>query len=829
MNWPFEKNYKDICSQSENGDTGFYPFGAGNLWHSGIHIQADKDVIEPIVNGQLVSYRLGSEKHCGTLPQKVTSTYYETLMADYRELYKKGEKNVYKLQQEGKRETTNCYMLFRHEIPQLDYTFYTLYANLDLITGENERHFKGIVEYDGKAHNCLDRPIEITKIPVGNAYRKKAYFDFIVFSEKNIFSAKKSNTATELLKIKDKARIYKKKEMISIEKTGTYLISSGSSYKKIEERTNGTETCSKIELKSFNAFYKIENKEACWVTPHNYYHEHIDFRQNSLLKDSLKYLQDILTAGNFTEKYRLKTTDHRDTSRAEIPFSELDNIKNPVFWLNEAGSRDFPAKTGEVGKCATGKNYDEYEVFPECPFKYEFEECGEDVDAADFEINEDAVYWGTIGKGGENANFRRIDGTEYFVRDSDVRKCPAFDWEEWFMDMTKKKAGRSVGIICDKNELIRNINCGDELNTLFGDAKKYYPQNFYRVFGGYGDDDSSKRAVMKIRAETRKMACKHPLEFDKSLFPESKKDCKKFSRKYRKSSRDTAIISPTTAGCLRVEASNFDLWDNALNQIFGKENSFFFLHPAYSLRHFERAGLFEFNPYAGMTIRPRFAEGNDPDIEVKSNPGFAPAISRRTNNYDIERFTIKKTINGTLLYWATVNYDFGVTEGYGGNHTGIDLAGYEGTGIYALVNGIVWATTYQETIKNTYYDKNKKVCYGRCMVIKGDNDKLYLLGHLSKFRKKEGERIQVGDIVAEVGDTGYSFGAHLHLEVFSFSKKQNYQDILWCAVGENINYHSRNLLNKMDGGTGDSSENGLAWAEKFNNIRGAVRKHPLKQ
>lgn len=89
MNWPFARNYKEICSQSENGDTGFYPFGAGNLWHSGIHIQADKDVIEPVVNGQLVSYRLGSEKHGGTLPQKVTSTYYETLMADYRELYKK--------------------------------------------------------------------------------------------------------------------------------------------------------------------------------------------------------------------------------------------------------------------------------------------------------------------------------------------------------------------------------------------------------------------------------------------------------------------------------------------------------------------------------------------------------------------------------------------------------------------------------------------------------------------------------------------------------------------------------------------------------------------
>ena len=799
MNWPFEKNYKDICSQSENGDTGFYPFGAGNLWHSGIHIQADKDVIEPIVNGQLVSYRLGSEKHGGALPQKVTSTYYETLMADYRELYKK-EINVYKLQQEGKRETTNCYMLFRHEIPQLDYTFYTLYANLDLITEENERHFKGIVEYDGKAHSCMDEPIAITKIPVGNAYRKKAYFDFIVFSEKSIFDAKKSNTATELLKIKDKARIYRKKR-INIEKTGIYLISNGSSYKKIEEKTNGTETCSKIELKSFNALYKIKDEEVCWVTPYDYYQEHIDFRQyckKALLKDSLKYLQDILTAGKFTEKYKKKDSHH--DSRAEIPFSELDNIKNPVFWLNEAGSRDFPAKTGEVGKCATGKTYDEYEVFPECPFKYEFEECGDDVDAADFEINEDAVYWGIIGKGGENINFRRIDGTEYFVRDSDVRKCSAFDWEEWFTNMTKKKAGRSDGIICDKNELIRNINCGDVLNTLFGDAKKYYPQNFYRVFGGYGDDDSSKRAVMKIRAETRKMVCKHPLEFDKSLFPfpESKEDCKKFSRKYRETSRDTAIISPTTAGCLRVEASNFDLWDNALSQIFGKENSFFFLHPAYSLRHFERAGLFEFNPYEGMKYSDIYSGISMPiivgnnitesgDSVVVDSPGFAPVwAERNVRNPNINGYAcVTGFFNQNYLNVRTGSGETYKEKGYSAfTHEGVDFRGSVGTEIKSFIYGEVLAY-------GTFGS------YGRVIFIANkDKTGIFLLGHLSRYNTDvlDKKAISPGDVVGYVGTSGPSdkngidgkYDAHLHISYFKPNKKDVVDDFVEWTTGSQI-------------------------------------------
>ena len=56
--------------------------------------------------------------------------------------------------------------------------------------------------------------------------------------------------------------------------------------------------------------------------------------------------------------------------------------------------------------------------------------------------------------------------------------------------------------------------------------------------------------------------------------------------------------------------------------------------------------------------------------------------------------------------------------------------------------------------------------YGRMMLIKGNNNRLYLLGHLSAYNKKKGEPVIPGEIVAYVGNTGYSAGAHLHLEVF---------------------------------------------------------------
>ena len=52
------------------------------------------------------------------------------------------------------------------------------------------------------------------------------------------------------------------------------------------------------------------------------------------------------------------------------------------------------------------------------------------------------------------------------------------------------------------------------------------------------------------------------------------------------------------------------------------------------------------------------------------------------------------------------------------------------------------------------------------MLILGCDNRLYLLLHLSSFKKNVGQKVYIGDVVAEVGNTGYSNGAHLHLEVF---------------------------------------------------------------
>ena len=84
--------------------------------------------------------------------------------------------------------------------------------------------------------------------------------------------------------------------------------------------------------------------------------------------------------------------------------------------------------------------------------------------------------------------------------------------------------------------------------------------------------------------------------------------------------------------------------------------------------------------------------------------------------------------------------------------------------VATFIQGEVWATSFMGNMINGSDNGGKS--YGRMMLIKGNNDRLYLLGHLSAYNKKKGDSVVPGEIVAYVGNTGNSAGAHLHLEVF---------------------------------------------------------------
>ena len=102
---------------------------------------------------------------------------------------------------------------------------------------------------------------------------------------------------------------------------------------------------------------------------------------------------------------------------------------------------------------------------------------------------------------------------------------------------------------------------------------------------------------------------------------------------------------------------------------------------------------------------------------------------------------------------------FGWDYDLGGRwHKGVDLCGGSiyGDNIYASKGGTVI------TAKNDYIEGYS---YGKYVVIDHGNGYSTLYGHCSAVYVTVGQQVNQGDVIAAVGNTGYSLGAHLHFEV----------------------------------------------------------------
>ncbi len=88
-------------------------------------------------------------------------------------------------------------------------------------------------------------------------------------------------------------------------------------------------------------------------------------------------------------------------------------------------------------------------------------------------------------------------------------------------------------------------------------------------------------------------------------------------------------------------------------------------------------------------------------------------------------------------------------------HNGIDFAAPLGTPIAAARAGTVVAT-----------GNNGKYQYGKYIVIQHDNGLTTLYAHLSKQSVAKGDVVAAGQVIGYVGNTGYSYGAHVHFTVY---------------------------------------------------------------
>lgn len=135
--------------------------------------------------------------------------------------------------------------------------------------------------------------------------------------------------------------------------------------------------------------------------------------------------------------------------------------------------------------------------------------------------------------------------------------------------------------------------------------------------------------------------------------------------------------------------------------------------------------------YGGLWINSRVnayaAIKNEPDsFKVDLTDFSMPAVGHMTSNFGRR---------GSRRY-----------------HYGVDIKAYTGDTIYAAFDGKVRVKAYE------------RGGYGNYIVMRHINGLETVYGHLSKFLTDENEFVKSGQPIGLAGNTGRSFGSHLHFE-----------------------------------------------------------------
>lgn len=115
---------------------------------------------------------------------------------------------------------------------------------------------------------------------------------------------------------------------------------------------------------------------------------------------------------------------------------------------------------------------------------------------------------------------------------------------------------------------------------------------------------------------------------------------------------------------------------------------------------------------------------------------------------------------------GTVTSRFG--SRWGRSHKGTDIGAPKGTPIKAAASGTVTVAQYG-------YSGG----YGNYVIISHGNGVQTLYGHCNSLNVSVGEQVSQGQVIAFVGNTGNSFGNHLHLEIRVNGVAQNPQNYLY--------------------------------------------------
>lgn len=161
---------------------------------------------------------------------------------------------------------------------------------------------------------------------------------------------------------------------------------------------------------------------------------------------------------------------------------------------------------------------------------------------------------------------------------------------------------------------------------------------------------------------------------------------------------------------------------------------------------------------------------------INGKPGIEKKVYEISleNNSEKSRKLVKDDIAkeaiSTKIYRGTKNpYEYGIaflnqptrggylTSGYGERwesfHKGIDISGNIGDDVLAALEG--------EVVYAEYNDGG----YGNLIILEHENNMKTFYGHLNDFYVKVGDKVNKGDVIGAIGNTGFSTGPHLHFEL----------------------------------------------------------------
>lgn len=122
----------------------------------------------------------------------------------------------------------------------------------------------------------------------------------------------------------------------------------------------------------------------------------------------------------------------------------------------------------------------------------------------------------------------------------------------------------------------------------------------------------------------------------------------------------------------------------------------------------------------------------------------------------------------------TMPFGGGITSEFGWRkyrpHYGTDIKLAVGDQVVSSFDGMIRMAKY-------YYG------YGNCVIIRHNNGLETVYGHLSKILVEAGQSIKSGEIIGLGGNTGRSFGSHLHFEMRYLGQALDTEDFIDYAKG----------------------------------------------